>query len=139
VVGRVIGSPTAIVLDTSAVLRWTLQPESLSVAAQRATADALQANVCFVSTISFWEIALKARQGRLRIGLPIEEYVSRVEQISGLSVLPVDTATWLHNVRLEWAHRDPADRTIVATATMRRASIVTTDRAIAAFFRNTIQ
>jgi PIN domain nuclease of toxin-antitoxin system len=138
-VRHVSRSPTPIVLDTSAVLRWTLQPESLSAEARRAIADALESDACFVSTISFWEIALKARQGRLSIGLPIEEYINRVEQISGLSVLAVDTATWLHNVRLDWAHRDPADRTIVATATMRRAAIVTTDREIAAFFRETIQ
>jgi PIN domain nuclease of toxin-antitoxin system len=129
----------AIVLDTSAVLRWTLQPDALSAEARRAIADSLAADVCYMSTISFWEIALKSRQGRLSIGLPIAEYVSRVARISGLSVLPVDTATWIHNVHLDWAHRDPADRTIVAIATMRRASIVTSDREIATFYRDTIQ
>jgi PIN domain nuclease of toxin-antitoxin system len=136
---RVSRTPQPVVLDTAAVLRWTLEPEALSAEARRAIADALAADVCSVSTISFWEIALKARQGRLSIGLPIEAYVNRVATIAGLSVMAVDTATWLHNARLDWAHRDPADRTIVATATMRGAAIVTTDREIAAFFGETIQ
>jgi PIN domain nuclease of toxin-antitoxin system len=130
--------PAALVLDTSALLRFTLDAATLSSKAQRAITEALATNACYLSSISLWEIALKVRQEKLRIGLTVDEFARRVEQIAGLTVLPVDATTWLRNVQLDWAHRDPADRTIVATAMLRKASIATTDRTIAAFFSDTI-
>lgn len=45
----------------------------------------------------------------------------------------MDTATWLKSLELEWEHRDPADRVIVATALLRGTPLVTADDQIQRF------
>lgn len=57
-----------IVLDTSALLYWTLDPAKLSFNASRAIEEAEKV---VVSSISVWEIALKVRRGKLTILLPM--------------------------------------------------------------------
>ena len=51
-----------IVLDTSALLFWTLDPAQLTPAAAQAIE---QADRIVVSSISIWEIALKVKRGSL--------------------------------------------------------------------------
>lgn len=131
-------SAVRTVLDTSALLWWTNQPDELSPAASSAIAGSLARDACLVSAISIWEIALKVRQGKLDIGIPINEYARRVARIDGLQILDVDVPTWLRSVALEWTHRDPADRTIVATAEMRDAALVTSDTAIRDYYARAV-
>ena len=50
------------------------------------------------------------------------------------SMCAVDTETWLANLELSWDHRDPADRTIVATAVVNDCPLVTSDRAMRDFY-----
>jgi len=45
----------------------------------------------------------------------------------GLSVLPVDAEISLRSTELPPIHRDPADRLIVATALLRKMTVVTAD------------
>jgi len=42
-------------------------------------------------------------------------------------------------VALDWAHRDPADRVIVATAQARSLPLVTKDERLLSFYPNTIR
>lgn len=123
-----------VVLDTSALLYWTLEPSALTEAARSAIDAALPRAGCIVSAISLWEIALKARQGRLHLGLPAAAFADRLARVKGLEIRAVDTPTWLHSVGLDWAHRDPADRVIVATADLLRAPLVTSDAAMRAHY-----
>ena len=124
-----------IVLDTSALLFWTLDPEQLSPAAQQAID---QVDRCIVSSISIWEIGLKVKRGRLVLPLSILDYVERLSNLAGLEILPVDVQAWVDNLELDWDHRDPADRTIVAIATRLACPLVSSDRTIAAFYPGTI-
>ena len=39
-----------------------------------------------------------------------------------------------YSVKLEWEHRDPADRVVVAIAKRNQAAIITADRKIASFY-----
>ena len=55
-----------IVLDTSALLYWTLDPAQLSLKAAQAIE---QADRIVISSISVWEIALKVKQQKLVIPL----------------------------------------------------------------------
>ena len=77
-------------------------------------------------------------RGGLSIPLTVQEYADRLIQVDRVELLPVDTATWLKNVELEWAHRDPADRTIVAVALLHSCLLVTSDRAIREFYPDAI-
>lgn len=124
-----------VVLDTSALLLWTLDPVELSRAAKSEMDESGQ---ILVSSISIWEIALKVKRGRLVIPIPIADYIDRLEKLAGLTIVDVDVQTWLDNVALDWEHRDPADRTIVALAQQMDCPLITSDRVIGDFYPKTI-
>lgn len=126
-----------LVLDTSALLMWTLAPERLTKPAARAIAKAKPIGL-LASAISLWEIGLKVQQKKLMLGLEFAEYVRRLELVAELTLLPVDVRTWLHTLELDWSHRDPADRVIVATADLRGVPLVTSDVTIGKFYPETI-
>ena len=124
-----------VVLDTSALIFWTLDRDRLSDAAAAAI---VEADRILVSSISIWEIGIKVNRGGLSIPLTVREFADRLIQVDRVELLPVDTATWLKNIELDWAHRDPADRTIVAVALLHGCPLVTSDRAIRNFYGNAI-
>ncbi|MCY3665600.1 MAG: type II toxin-antitoxin system VapC family toxin [Gemmatimonadetes bacterium] len=124
-----------IVLDTSALVFWTLNRDRLSRTAAQAIADA---DRIALSSISIWEIGIKVKKGQLSIPLSIQEFTNKLEQIDRLDILPVDVQTWLKNLELDWDHRDPADRTIVATASLHACPLVTSDSAIRAFYSQAV-
>ncbi len=124
-----------IVLDTSALLFWTLDPAQLSLAARQAIEGAGQ---LVVSSISIWEIALKVKRGKLGLPLAMGDYVERLQQLERLEIRPVDVQAWLDNLALDWEHRDPADRTIVALATRLACPLVSSDGVILDFYPQTI-
>lgn len=124
-----------IVLDTSALIFWTLDKERLSRAASWAIDDA---DRIILNSISIWEIALKVKRKGLFIPVSIQEFTDKLERIDRLDILPVDVRTWVKNLELDWDHRDPADRTIVATASLHTCPLVTSDAAIRSFYSQTI-
>ena len=124
-----------VVLDTSALIFWTLDRGRLSEAATAAIAEA---DRILVSSISIWEIGIKVNRGGLSIPLTVQEYVDMLVRVDSVEILPVDTATWLKNAEIEWAHRDPADRTIVAVALLHSCPLITSDRIIREFYPQAI-
>jgi PIN domain nuclease of toxin-antitoxin system len=124
-----------IVLDTSALIFWTLDPDRLSLKAKQAIE---QADHILLSSISIWEIALKVKRQKLVIPLSVNEYVDRLQHLENLEILAVDVQAWLDNLGLSWEHRDPADRTIVALATRNNCPLISSDGTIADFFSRTI-
>ena len=116
-----------VLLDTSALLYWTLSPPNLSGRA-RATLDA--ASEILISSVSFWEIGIKTRAGKLALPVSLRDYVARVETVERVTILDVGLAEWLLTSELEWKHRDPADRILVATASHRDLSLLTSDGTI---------
>lgn len=120
-----------LVLDTVGLLYWTLTPDLLTAKARRLIADA---DSLIISSISVWEIAVKAKRGRIVLPFSIDDYVARLTRLEKLETKPVNTETWLMSVALDWEHRDPADRVIVATAMLLNCDLITSDRVIADFF-----
>jgi PIN domain nuclease of toxin-antitoxin system len=80
----------------------------------------------------------KHRRGLLDLGDSFDGFMTRIESMSGLTILPVDLAIWREVLALDWDHRDPADRIIVATAMHHRATLVSSDRVIRAFYPETV-
>jgi len=124
-----------IVLDTSALLYWTLDPAELTLNAEKAIANA---DKVVVSSISVWEIALKVKHGKLILPLTMVDYIGRLNRLAELEILPVDVQTWLDNVELDWDHRDPADRTIVALATRLECPLISSDNIITSYYPKTV-
>ena len=127
---------TQVLLDTCVIFWMSHQPAMLS---KKAADLCLKPDIeLFVSSISFWEIAVKVKKGRMALGIAVEDYVVRWKKCANLTIVPVDEFIWLKNVALEWDHGDPADRTIVATALSLHLPLITKDEAIGAFYKKTI-
>lgn len=126
-----------ILLDTCAVLWWTLEPSMLSELAASACRD-IPHTGAVISSISIWEIGIKMRKGTLRMPATFSEFVNRLQNIDNIEIIPVGVKIWVRNIELDWQHRDPADRTIVATALMRNIPIVTKDSVISGYYAKTI-
>jgi len=126
-----------VVLDTHTLIWWTLDPAKLSDSARQVCNNIPQTGG-IVSSILLWEIGLKVKRGQLDLGLDMEDYVGRLHLLKGLEIVAVDVEHWLENLRLPWDHPDPADRTIVATAQLLDASLVSKDEVIRSYYNNTI-
>ena len=124
-----------IIADTAALIFWTLDRERLSAPVARAIA---QADNIGVSSISIWEIGVKVGKGKLDLLLSIRELTDRLAQVARVKLFPVDAATWTTNLELDWNQRDPADRTMVATAILHACPLVSPDATIRAFHPQTI-
>lgn len=120
-----------IVLDTHALLWWALDPEKLSPEARRAC-ERMEVQGGYASAISIWELGVKVQRGKLELGISIDELARRIEG-TAVELVPVDTRTWLRSLALDWDHRDPADRVIVATALLRGLPVLTKDVALRGF------
>jgi len=126
-----------VVLDTCALLWWTLSPSSLSPTAAR-TCEKIQSEGAFISSISIWEIGIKQQRGKLDLAGSLRSYVDRLHALGSIEIIPVDENIWLQNLDLDWENRDPADRTIVATAMLKNLPIVTKDQVISDFYEQVI-
>lgn len=119
-----------LLLDTCALLWWTLDQQQLS----QKVLSTLNEQDLYVSSISLWEIGIKIKNKKLDIGMNIKTYLDKLHDISTLKFVPVTEETWVSNINLPWEHKDPADRTIVATAKLMQAWIVTSDQIITSFY-----
>ncbi len=128
----------AIVLDTCALIWWSLDPDKLSPMAKEACDQMEQDKSGLVPSIALWEIAIKIKNNKLDLGISINEYVATLKRSDVIHIIPIDEEIWLASVQLEWEHRDPADRVIVAIAQKTQASIVTSDRKIASFYPDVV-
>ena len=124
-----------VLLDTSTLVFWTLDQERLTPVAAKAIAEADR--VC-ISSISIWEIGIKVGKENLALPLSVEEFAAKLERTDRVELLPVDVRTWMGNLELDWDHRDPADRTIVATASLLNCPLVTPDNRILEFYPGAI-
>ena len=120
-----------VVLDTSALIYWTLYPEKLTSRGRSAISEA---DEVVISSISIWEIGLKVDRGKLDFPISVAEYVGELRKLDRFDIRSVDVATLLENVDLDWDNRDPADRTIVATAIRLECPLITSDREMRAFY-----
>jgi PIN domain nuclease of toxin-antitoxin system len=117
----------AVLLDTHTLLWLVSTPEKVS----QTTRDVLAETSCtlWVSAASAWEIAIKARLGRLD-GEPLLSAWSDVMADMTATELPIEATDAILAGRLPWEHKDPFDRVIVAQAARRNLTIATRDERI---------
>jgi PIN domain nuclease of toxin-antitoxin system len=123
-----------IVLDTCALIWWSLDPDKLSQRAKEACQQMEQEKNCLVPSTAIWEIAIKIKNHKLDLGVSIDEYIATLKKSDVVRIIPIDEEIWLESVKLEWEHRDPADRVVVAVAKRNQAAIITADQKIASFY-----
>lgn len=128
----------SIILDTCALLWWSLDPKKLSQSAAIAIEQMEREKNGLTPSMAIWKIAIKVKNKKLDLGVPIDNYVSRLKKSDVVKIVPVDADILLKSVDLEWIHRDPVDRIMVAMALNQSCSIITKDSKIREFYSEVI-
>ena len=111
----------SLLLDTHVFLWFQSGSRRLSNRARTLIRGTEQA--VYVSAASFWEIAIKRRAGKLAFRGSAREAAAA----AGLLELEIDAADAETAGELDWDHRDPFDRMLVAQCLNRGLTLVTAD------------
>jgi PIN domain nuclease of toxin-antitoxin system len=118
-----------ILLDTNVVLMLALQPERLSRPAVRAIAKAEVSGGFALASITLWEVAMLADQGRIVVPGSVQGFLEDLCGRPGLSVLDLSPGIAALSTQVPPDFpRDPADRVIAATARAHGLRLVTSDQ-----------
>ncbi len=118
-------------LDTHVFIWWLNDRERLSPAQREVVESAGSQNPLLVSDISLWEVATLHGLGRIRLTLPIREWLDKAVAPPLVRRHGISPAIAAELAALpDSFHRDPADRILVATARVLGATLLTQDRRI---------
>lgn len=126
-----------LLLDTHIALWLDSGDERLSIA-PRTLIDGCWRNggTLHLSAVTAWEIALLRDTGRIELDSTPKEWVGRFLDRPGIEPALLSHRAGCQAYRLHpFAHRDPADRLLIATAIELACPLVTDDRRIASFAR----
>ena len=118
----------AYLFDTHALIFWN-NKESVSEEFISFFDNQAQKGHLYVSSISFWEIALLVKKGRMSIS---DVHAWKNEILSNTNILLVEPSAseMIHSTLLPDHHKDPFDRLLVAQAIQNNLLLVTKDRDI---------
>lgn len=114
-----------VVLDTHVLVYDALEPKRLSARARRAIEG--EHGPLAASDISLWEIAMLISRGRLDPRADAAGFIEKVVEARALRILPISPQIAVLAQADEFAHGDPADRIIAATARAHGAALVSAD------------
>lgn len=114
-----------LLLDTHAFIWWVRGDSRVSAAWIEPVVDPL--NRVYVSAAVAWEIEIKKRNGRLDFAWSTPEIASEF----GFELLPISVEHASAAGALEWGHRDPFDRMLVAQSIDDGLVLVTVDSVVA--------
>ena len=128
---RRISEPPPLLLDTHVWLWFMLANAELASNEQNAINRAAASGRLRIAAISVWEAALLASRGRVALHQPLALWIAEAVSAPGLSIEPLLPQVAVEAASLpETFHRDPADRLIVATARVAKATLMTRDQRI---------
>jgi PIN domain nuclease of toxin-antitoxin system len=114
-----------VLLDTHTFLWAIAEPARLSGEVRRLLAD--EANELVLSTVSLWEIVIKAGAGKLRIPAGAEYFETHMDHLGVGRVLPITPVHVYAVAGLPEAHKDPFDRLLVAQCRVEGMPLVSAD------------
>jgi len=90
--------------------------------------------VVHLAAISLLEVARKEAKGELVFGMPLADWFRLASPQNRVKVIESSPEIAIDATRLpEWAHKDPADQLIVATARIHRLTVLTSDGRILSY------
>ncbi|MBI4309328.1 MAG: type II toxin-antitoxin system VapC family toxin [Candidatus Omnitrophica bacterium] len=117
-----------LILDTCALLWLVADQKKLSAKAKKTIEH--HAGALFVSSISSFEIAIKCRNHKMALPLPVMQWFTEAMDFHGLREIPVASDIAVCSAELPLLHNDPCDRIIIATAQLNDMAILTCDELI---------
>jgi len=127
----------ALLLDTHIAL-WLDSGDSRLRPATVRLIDELrrEGGTIYLSAVTAWEIALLVESGRIDLDVPIEAWLARFLARPGVQAVALSLAAAARAYALHpFAHRDPGDRLLMATAIEWGCPLVTYDERITQFAR----
>lgn len=115
---------TDLLLDTH-VWIWSIVSRTRTQPSIRALIDSAASPLLSVS--SLYEVAYKARLGKWPEVLSFSGRLAELASEQGVHIVNIDAEIAVRAAQLDWAHRDPFDRLIAATAITRGATLISAD------------
>lgn len=123
-----------LLLDTHVWLWIEADPDRLNKAARTRIKQDARVGRLWVSVMSVWEIGMLIAKDRIRLSMPVDEWVRQACATPGLQMLGLAPEVALESTRLpESPHGDPIDRLLIASARQHNLTLVTADEKILAY------
>ena len=123
-------------LDTHALIWWVEGDERITPKLRRMLAQ--PGEDVYVSAASAWEIATKARIGKLETPKALLQNFVEAIELLGFRPLPIALRHGYDAGQLRGAHRDPFDRMLAAQARAENLALVSRDPAFEALGVKTV-
>ena len=114
-------------LDTHAMIWFLNGDENLSDKAKRTILK--EDNQGFISIASIWEIAIKLSLNKIELKNGFSNFLKLIEN-NGFEILPISFSHLIILSNLEFIHRDPFDRMLIAQAISEKMNIISKDEQI---------
>ena len=125
-----------LLLDTNVFLWFISGNDQLSIKARNYIADF--DNELILSVASLWEIAIKTSIGKLELLRPFDQLIPAQLEENSVDVLPIELNHLSKIINLEFHHRDPFDRLIIAQSITEKIPLITSDATFAKYPVNII-
>lgn len=113
------------IIDTQVLLWHSENPDKISKAANNIINSDVE---LYISIVSFWEIAIKVKTGKLQLpSNSFIDYYNLATSKGNLIVLDITKEAIAKTMDLELIHRDPFDRLIIASALQNNMAIISAD------------
>jgi PIN domain nuclease of toxin-antitoxin system len=109
-------------LDTHVILRWLTETKKISVKTRKIISD--KNNKIFLSSVSFWEMAIKQSIGRL----VLPDNILDLLLSEGFELLTLSAQDALRVSDLPFIHNDPFDRMLIIQAKLNDFVFITSDK-----------
>jgi PIN domain nuclease of toxin-antitoxin system len=124
-----------LLLDTHALVWFLNGDEKISLKVKECIEDSN--NTKFVSIASIWEIAIKISLDKFRFPKGFKYFLKMIEE-NGFEILPISFEHTMIVSTLEYIHRDPFDRILIAQCKGDNLTIATKDEIIQRYQIQTI-
>jgi PIN domain nuclease of toxin-antitoxin system len=114
-----------ILLDTHTLIWWAEDDERLPASARKIITAAK--NHIFISVVSIWEMAIKARLGKLDLRSSPRNYVNAIRADNDFSTIAIEAEHAASVYELPLHHHDPFDRLLIAQAKVEKMIVVSND------------
>ena len=114
-----------LLLDTHVLLWYYLDDPQLKPTARSMIEDPI--NRIFASPANHWEVAIKLKTGKIKLGVPFRVFIQEAIHDNGFSIIPIEPTHTEILTTLPLHHRDPFDRMLVAQTISEGMSILSAD------------